>query len=195
MERTDPEPVRQRRGKDLLHPPVHPIAESKTGTYPDAPDATLLQAGDRDRQGESPDTENLNFPAKIVRYTGIKTLPEGQCWGWAALYGGISTDRLSPYRTDPFTLCFEDRDGLPGLHTYYDGNIELYNNGKRITAYLDLTPEEVEPFMLPHSLIQDFRALFKLRINGEDVLCRLEEIVDYQPQRTGPTKCIFVTNV
>ena len=97
--------------------------------------------------------------------------------------------------TDPFTLCFEDRDGLPGLHTYYDSTIELYNNGKRITAYLDLTAEEVEPFMLPHSLIQDFRALFRLRINGENVLCRLEEIVDYQPQHTGPTKCIFVTNI
>ena len=158
-------------------------------------DATLLQAGDRDRQGESPDTENLNFPAKIVRYTGIKTLPEGQCWGWPLYTAAYPQIAFHHTGTDPFTLCFEDRDGLPGLHTYYDGNIELYNNGKRITAYLDLTPEEVEPFMLPHSLIQDFRALFKLRINGEDVLCRLEEIVDYQPQRTGPTKCIFVTNV
>lgn len=184
-----------KEGEKTYYNPLFTPSLNQTGTYPDAPDATLLQAGDRDRQGGFPDTENLNFPAKIIRYTGIKTLPEGQYWGWPLYTAEYPQIAFHHTGTDPFTLCFEDRDGLPGLHTYYDSTIELYNNGKRITAYLDLTAEEVEPFMLPHSLIQDFRALFRLRINGENVLCRLEEIVDYQPQHTGPTKCIFVTNI
>lgn len=182
-------------GAETYYNPLFTASLNQTGSYPDAPSASLVQAGDRDKLGDATDTESLNFPAKIVRFNGIQTLPSGESWGWPLYTAQFPLIAFHHTGTNPFTLCFEDRDGLQGLHCYYDQNIELYNNGRRITLYLDLTPEEIEPFMLPNDLCQDFRALFKLKINGEEIYCRLEEIVDYQPQRTGSTKCIFITLV
>lgn len=182
-------------GAETYYNPLFTASLNQTGSYPDAPSASLVQAGNRDKLGDATDTESLNFPAKIVRFNGIQTLPSGESWGWPLYTAQFPLIAFHHTGTNPFTLCFEDRDGLQGLHSYYDQNIELYNNGRRITLYLDLTPEEIEPFMLPNDLCQDFRALFKLKINGEEIYCRLEEIVDYQPQRTGSTKCIFITLV
>ncbi len=167
---------------------------NRTGAYPDAAAASLVQAGDRDRKGNPPDTENLNFPPKIVRFTGLETLPAGQCWGWPG-YGKVYPKIAfhDPEADPPFTLCFEDRDGAQGLHGYYDRQLETCRDGRRITLYLNLNPEDIEPLASPHSLCRDFRALYKLSINGETVLCRLEEICDYNPLRQ-PTRCIFIKN-
>lgn len=168
---------------------------NRTGAYPDAAAATLVQAGDRDRKGNPPDTENLNFPPKIVRFTGLVTLPEGQYWGWPG-YGKVYPKIAfhDPEAEPPTTLCFEDRDGAEGLHRYYDRQLAACRNGRRITLYLNLNPEDIEPLASPDSLCRDFRALYRLTIEGETVLCRLEEICDYNPLRQ-PTRCIFIKNV
>ena len=71
--------------------------------------------------------------------------------------------------------------------------METCRDGRRIILYLNLNPEDIEPIASPHSLCRDFRALYKLSIDGETVLCRLEEICDYNPLRQ-PTRCIFIKN-
>lgn len=96
-----------KEGEKTYYNPLFTPSLNQTGTYPDAPDATLLQAGDRDRQGGFPDTENLNFPAKIIRYTGIKTLPEGQYWGWPLYTAEYPQIAFHHTGTDPFTLVSE----------------------------------------------------------------------------------------
>lgn len=172
--------------------PLFTASLNERGSYPDAREASLVQAGDRDSDGGNPGVENLNFAPKIVSYGGVKTLPEGQYWGWPA-YG----DRYpmiafhDPQGVTP-TLCFEDRDGQTGLHRYYDKTLELYNEGLRITLYLHLKPDEIEPFIIPNDSRQDFRARFKLRIHGEEIVCRLEEITDYNPELNGSTRCTFL---
>ncbi len=165
------------------------------GSYPDAPQLSLLQVGDRDSNGGNPEKENLNFPAKIVSYAGVQTLPEGQYWGWPAYSRAYPLIAFHDARSRTPSLCFEERGGQRGLHRYYDKTVEGYNAGRRITLYLDLRPEEVEAFILPNELKRDFRALFKLRVRGEEVFCRLEEIVDYNPARGGSTRCVFLKNV
>lgn len=81
------------------------------------------------------------------------------------------------------------------MHRYYDKTVELYNRGRRITLYLYLKPEDIEPLIVPNTLCHDFRALFRLTIAGETLLCRLEEICDYNPAGGQSTKCIFLKNV
>ena len=161
----------------------------------DAPEASLAQVGDRDRSGNAEENENLNFPPKIVRYCGMTAL-DGHPWGWPSYdsqYPKIAFH--DPQGEQPFTLCFEDRDGADGLHRYYDKTVELYNRGRRITLYLYLKPEDIEPLIVPNTLCHDFRALFRLTIAGETLLCRLEEICDYNPAGGQSTKCIFLKNV
>lgn len=184
-----------KEGEKTYYNPVFTPTINKQGEYPDAKAATLMQVGDRNRNGETPDSENLNFPPKIVRYMGMADLPDSQIWGWPSYGKNYPLAAFHHTQTEPFTLCFEDRDNLDGLHSYYDNNIEMYNSGKKITAYIHLYPEDVEAFIIPNELKHDFRALFKLRIQGEDILCRLEEICDYNPASNSSTKCIFLKNI
>lgn len=184
-----------KEGEQIYSNPIFTPTLNKTGEYPDAPEASLAQVGDRDRSGNAEENENLNFPPKIVRYYGMTAL-DGHPWGWPSYdsqYPKIAFH--DPQGEQPFTLCFEDRDGADGLHRYYDKTVELYNRGRRITLYLYLKPEDIEPLIVPNTLCHDFRALFRLTIAGETLLCRLEEICDYNPAGGQSTKCIFLKNV
>lgn len=94
-------------------------------------------------------------------------------------------------------LGFDDIDWMPteyGLNQYYKDNISAYNVGRRITMYLKLTPQDVEAFQFPNRLMRDFRAVFLLNIDGEDVPCLLESIEDYNPASGASTKCIFISD-
>ncbi|MBR6830996.1 MAG: hypothetical protein IKM58_02815, partial [Tidjanibacter sp.] len=94
---------------------------------------------------------------------------------------------------EPFTLCFEDRDGITGLHSYWDDNMTLYNNSRQVTLSLRLFPEEVESIVVPTGTTGcDFRAAFLLDIDGEKSIYRLEEICEYNPEADS-TRCIFIS--
>ncbi|MCC8019546.1 MAG: hypothetical protein LIO85_07225, partial [Rikenellaceae bacterium] len=172
---------------------------NSSGDYPDAPDASLLQAGDRDSTS-SDDMESLDFLPKIVVYEGLRELPAGQRWGWPSNSGSYpylafhhsADDDTGTGDVSPFTLCFEDRDGVGGLHRFRDRETAQLRSGKRVEVWLDLSPADVEPLLRPNSLLRDFRGLFRLRIGGETALYRLEEVVDYTPSPRRPTRCIFL---
>lgn len=94
-------------------------------------------------------------------------------------------------------LGFDDIDYMPteyGLNQYYQDNISAYNVGRRITMYLKLEPQDVEAFQFPNRGMQDFRAVFLLNIDGEDVPCLLESIEDYNPASGASTKCVFISD-
>lgn len=175
-------------GNPLFSPSLHP-----RGNYPDAPEASILQVGDRSRQGTAPSKETLNFPPKIVGYLGMTHLNQGNRWGWPSF--GTQYPRLCFQEAQPpFNLCFEDRGGVSGLHSFYDKTIRMFHEGKKIKLFLRLTPSDIEPFVVPNDLKHDFRALYRLRIQGEEVLCQLEEIIDYDPQQSS-TQCIFLKHI
>lgn len=89
-------------------------------------------------------------------------------------------------------LSFANIYAAPGLRRFYQSNIAVYNYGRRITAYLDLHPQDVEPILLPNRLKRDFRAVYLLRIEGEEVPCLLETISDYNPAAGSSTQCTFI---
>lgn len=165
-----------------------------TQVLPSALSASWLQAGDRDTNGDVY-SDDLNFPPKVVRYAGMETLPSGERWGWPSFGTEYpATAFHSEGDPDGLTLCFEDRDGCLGLHRFWDRNIDMYNRGRSLEVWLRLEPSDVEPFIEPNRLRRDFRARFRLRINGETGYWRLEEICDYTPGAAS-TKCVFVKDI
>ncbi|MCD8072296.1 MAG: hypothetical protein LUE10_03820 [Alistipes sp.] len=187
-------------GEQAYGNPMFTASVNAAGDYPDAPDASLLRAGDRDSTS-SDDMQDLNFLPKIVVYEGMRELPHGQHWGWPAGSSGrypylafhhSTADNTGTGDIEPFTLCFEERDGLQGLGKYRQGDVARLRSGKRIEVYMDLTPADIKPFIRPDSARKDFRGLYRLEVGGEEVLCRLEEIAGYDPRGGSTVKCVFI---
>ncbi len=165
--------------------PIFSPSVNSTGAYSRAPSASLL------RVGSERDPDEVNFPPKIVLYDGMTTLPSGQTWGWPG-----NTNRY-PFVTFNapdalLSLAFEDHGPLTGLHSHWDRTIGLMNNGCRVQLYIDLRPDDIEQFIRPQSAKRDFRARYRLTINGESAIYRLEEIADYNPKSRRSTKCTFI---
>lgn len=87
------------------------------------------------------------------------------------------------------TLSFADKEGKVGLHQYYDKQIALWEKGKRLTCYCRVEAWEIEALRYNSENI-NFRSLFHLNINGEDIYARLESI-EYEPSNTT-NKCTFI---
>ncbi|MDR2127398.1 MAG: hypothetical protein LBP63_11310 [Prevotellaceae bacterium] len=100
------------------------------------------------------------------------------------------------FKNKNINLAFDDlayNDTIiNGLHQNYQYNITMYNYGRRIICYIFLTPADIESILYPNSSYKDFRGLYKLKIDGEELLCRLEQISDYNPESGAATKCQFI---
>jgi hypothetical protein len=172
--------------------PMFTPSLNTSDVYLGAPSARLVQAGEGTSETLER-TENLNFAPKIVRYEGLASLPSGENWGWPL--AGASYPLLAFHSPEGgYTLCFEDRDGCTGLHSYRDRDTRLWNQGRRITVWLSLDAADIESLSFPTSAGPDFRALYRLRIDGEECLCRLEEVCDYSPEAPS-TKCIMIKHI
>jgi hypothetical protein len=172
--------------------PIFSPSLNATGSYRGAMSASLLQAGNTAVETLYR-TEDLNFSPKIVRYTGPVELPDNETWGWPS--NGSTYPRLAFHDPEEgFTLCFEDRDGVEGLHTRYDHDVRLWNNSKRVTMWLNLDPADIESLSFPTGHGVDFGRLYSLDLEGEVGLYRLEEVCDYSPSAVS-TKCIFIKHI
>jgi hypothetical protein len=157
-----------------------------------APSARLVQAGDVSTETLDR-TENLNFAPKIVRYEGMKQLPKGERWGWPQT--GEFYPMLAFHAPESgYTLCFEDRDGCTGLHERWDRDVRLWNHSRRVVAWMTLDETDIESLSFSTGEGADFRTLYRLLLDGEECLCRLEEVCDYSPGATS-TKCIFIKHI
>lgn len=167
---------------------------SKRGTVLEAPSAHLIVAQTNAGDGC---VMNLNFPTKLVSFRGMVSLPKGERWSCPN-----DADTEYPLLTffddgsiagTPCSLLFEDRDGVEGLHRWWDGYVASLNHSRRVTLHIHFAPEQIETLANNFvGIANGFRVLYRLRIEGESVLCRLEEICDYNP--TVPsTKAVFVT--
>lgn len=100
---------------------------------------------------------------------------------------------IQPPMTDTIkemaTLSFANREGVNGLHQYYDKQVELWKKGKRLVCNCRVEPWEVESLRYNTDNI-NFRSLFYLNIKGEDVYARLEGI-EYEPSN-ATNKCTFI---
>ena len=175
--------------KEVVNP-LFTTGVNKRGYYALAPSASLLQVGDSAAEGgmDSP------FTTHIVRYVGLKELPEDESWGYplsgtqyplAAFFYDGDDD------TDGFSLCFEERGGVPGLHRYFDGQAERTATRQRLTLTLILKAVEIEQLFSAGGQNPSVRDTFRLDILGESSLYRLESLKSYNPT-THSAVCTFI---
>lgn len=168
---------------------------SRKGTIAAAPSASLILAG----QGEESKrqcVQNLNFPTKLISYRGKKALAEGDKWNYPQ-----RADTSYPLLTffddgslggTPHSLLFEDRDGVEGLHSWWDGVVDTLNYSRRISLNVQLLPGEMESLVSSNGVDCEFRSLYMLRVDGERVLCRLERVCNYNPSENS-VRMVFMT--
>lgn len=203
-----------REGEEkLFENPLFTTTVNSSGVLATARSASFPNVGNGFTSGDAYG-DNLNFTPKIIRYLGMKLLADGEVWGWPsfsasyplsafhyphsligitkpASVGGEPADIIEDDVLAGFTLCYEDRDGVRGLHRWRDSLLDTYRDGVRLTAWISLGADEIEAFVRPNYLKHDFRARFRLHIDGEWNDWRLEEICDYTPLASS-TKCVFI---
>ncbi len=136
-----------------------------------APSASLIQVGDIGIENLGIDNA---FTPHIVCYKGMQELPNGECW--------IADDKYDRYPYATFVdgvdtnLCFEDRDGVEGLHHYYLPQLERNCEGQSITLDLHLTTAEAASLFTADGPIPSVRHRFRFNIQGESSLYRLVKV-------------------
>lgn len=155
-----------------LNPLFHPIA-SMPALVGTAPSASVLVVGDRDSVDDEPYIE-----PRIVLYYGVEKLPAEEYWP--------TNEDLTIYPLAEFhsvvkgeTLCFEDRDGIEGLHRYYDNELGECATRQQLTTDICLPPEQYAALFDPNSDGANLRSRFLLNIQGSSALFRLDAIESY----------------
>lgn len=178
-----------REGDQVLRNPLFRPTLSEAGHYANAPSAQIMQVGDRDDVQE----DGTNFTPRIVRFVGLHPLPAGERWGYPS---GLAEYPLAAFHftgdaaTEGFTLCFEDRDGIRGLHHRYDRQAAQEATCQRITLSLRLAPHEFESLFTPGTGMPDLRSVFRLDTGGEEIRATLHAIESYDPQAAS-ARCTF----
>ena len=177
------------QGEKVLRNPLFAPSVNSVGHYLNAPSARMLQVGDRD----DAEQDGTNFSTRVVRYVGIKELPEEERWGYPS---GQNEYPLAAFlfagdeETEPFTLGFEDRDGAEGLHRFYDRQVRREGSGERIAISLRIAPHEFEALFSPGTGAPDIRSVFRIDTGNGTVRAALREIGEYNPEKAS-VRCLF----
>ena len=149
-----------------------------------APSAGTLVVGDRELIAE----DEYIVP-RIVLYHGLKSLPAGETW---PIPGDNDKYPLVAFHSPDvgMTLCFEDRDGCVGLHSYHDSELRSRATRQVLTTDIYIRPEEYVALFDPESSGATLMSRFRLRFGGNSSLFHLEEVVSYDTT-TYIAKCRF----
>ena len=64
-----------------------------------------------------------------------------------------------------------------------------------MSLWVRIDPDEVERLNVPETTKRDFRAAYRLDIDGERGIYMLEQVCDYNPKSEGSTRCIFIKKI
>jgi hypothetical protein len=150
-----------------------------------APSASIMQVGDR---GED-NTFESSFTPRIVCYRGLRDLPEGETWG-----ANYSRLRYYPYASfvdeESINLCFEDRNGIEGLHRYHQPMLLRQCDSRRITLDMHLTTAEIAHLFTADGTKPSLRTKFRFDIQGESQLFRLVKVKRWD-LKSNIVQCTF----
>ena len=179
-------------GDDERRNPLFTPTLNVAGRYVNAPSALLMQVCDRD---DASATDQSGFSPRIVRWHGLQPLPDGERWGYPS--GGaeypLAAFHLEPCRAAPdgSTLCFEDRDGIGGLHRHYDRHVGRLRTARTLTLHLRIGPDEWAALQRCGGRWPSVASTFRLAVGGEQGLYTLDSAEDYDP-RDGMARCRFI---
>lgn len=170
---------------------------SQTGVSSEASAAALLSIGNRD-------TDEIGDNAiRIVCYKGLYQLPNSQKWGFPANDGkypfaafhypagmvesddaAIIGEVIAAGPEEGFTLCFENRDGIQGLHSYYDRQWSTEAQRRKVSLSIRIGAEELMALLNYNTTdTANIRSLFRLEIDGQPTHYRLQAIESYDAER------------
>lgn len=167
--------------------PLFAATWSSTGDFAEAPSARVMHMGDRDAEEEEPLTP------RIVRYAGLRPLPEGEHWSgtdYGTSYPLAAFHCAGDAPGERFTLCFGDRDGIEGLHRRYDRQTAVEQTRQRIELWLRIAPHEFEALFAPGLGEADLRSVFRIDTGQGTVRGVLRAIGDYDPEAAS-VRCVF----
>jgi hypothetical protein len=178
-------------GEQSLISPLFAPTVSIDQRFVNAESARVMQIYDEAALAES--GVDGGFTPRVVRYVGMSPLPEGERWGYP--YSGTEYPLAAFHyagdgATDGFTLCFEDRDGCEGLHTFYDREYAEESTLHSVSLTMHIRPEEYAALFNFVDKEASIRSLFALRIRGEVGYYRLHSIEEYN-LATGRCRCRF----
>ncbi|MBR5138276.1 MAG: hypothetical protein IKV12_01850 [Alistipes sp.] len=168
---------RERNANTLFSPTL-----SAAGIHALAPSAVVMQVGDRD----SDELESVT--ARIVSYEGLRELPAGEVWSFPSY--AQSYPFAAFHSPGEFTLCFEDRDGVKGLHRYYDGEWQAEGQRRALSVDVRLAPHEVAG-LVAYGGEPSVRSRYALNIGGQRAVYNLMQVESYDAER-GVARCRFV---
>ena len=182
------------QGVERNENPLFAPSVSVVGSVPQAPSVSLIAVGNKSDEAEDRVVMHSHFDTKVLTFRTMQPLSESERWEWPSEDLGECPllEFFNPTAEKPLSLLFENREGVEGLGRYWQERVDALNHSKRLTLRVALTPDEVESIAYPNSLGRDFRALYRVRLEGEEVLCRLEEVCDYNPSAPS-TKCVLTT--
>lgn len=179
-----------KQGLQTLRNPLFQATLSEEGGYAEAPSARIMRVGDRD----AADSDDESFEPRIVRYAGMRPLAGDERWGYPETDGSYPLAAFhfpGDGATEGFSLCFEDRDGLRGLHRFYDAQLAEEASGRRITVTLRADPWEIASlFTGGEDRPPGVLGLFRFTVGGMTLTGRLHRLISYDPQRRL-ARCIF----
>lgn len=173
-----------------------PMTEPTIELFPQSPmgGGSLLNMVDKDTQDTLDNLDYGNIPqvlVQVMKSTEDPTEAIQYVGTTGVLANYLQPDIVVTDQNTNTTISFSDNRGVEGLHKYYDRQVQIWNYGKRITCYCRVEPQEVESLRKADTSVVDFRSRFKLKIDGEDIYCRLESIENYEPQN-ATHKCTFI---
>lgn len=150
-----------------------------------APSASIIQVGDRGEEN----TFESSFTPRIVCYQGLRELPNGESWSSAH-------SRISHYPYASFVdeesinLCFENRNGIEGLHRHHLPMLLRQRDSRRVTIDLHLTTAEIAHLFTADGTKPSLRTKFRFQINGESQLFRLVKVKRWD-LKSNIVQCTF----
>ena len=174
----------KRSVEQRINPLFSPTA-SFDGASSSAASAQVLTVGDRDLMPEEGYVE-----PRVVVYHGIVPLPEGEYWPSPSGEEGYPLAAFHSAERG-VSLCFEDRDGCTGLHSYYDAELRERAERQRLECDIRITPLEYASLFDPYASGATLRSIFRLDACGQNALFRLDAIDSYNPV-THVAHCVFV---
>ena len=177
--------------KTILNPLFAPTLNG-TGKFAKAASASVpvIREGDED----SDDNVIANFSPRIVRYAGLRPLAAGETWGsGGSRYPLAAFHFAGDSRTEGFSLCFEDRDGIKGLHRFHEQRLKEESEGIIVSLSLRLEPWEAAALGRCIEGMPSVRSRFRLDIDGRtpEALYSLRSVEGYDPAKPS-VRCTFI---
>jgi hypothetical protein len=173
-----------KQGVDSRVNPLFLPTLSVAGSIGPVPSAEILTVGDRDSVTKSDYVE-----PRVVLYHGMKILPAGQKWV-AYTSANIYPHVAFHSKEAGATLCFEDRDGCKGLHSYYDNELKECAERGSLRCTLYLPAADYLALLDPNNSDLSIRSRFRLEVAGASSLYTLLSVEHYNPD-SGVATCLF----